>query len=112
MKTATKSPTTKRLTSTTKIDGQSQFTQEWALIQEQLLVQKAQINQSIREYPLPITACDDQFNYLLEKRSTVTQEIGQLNRLVEIDGGEKELRLALDEFVGSSQFLKNGVSSH
>jgi len=39
---------------------------------------KRSIDQEIGEYPMPVPACDAQFNYLLEQRSMLSQ---QLNRL-------------------------------
>ena len=41
------------------------------------------INDEIVNYPPPIPACDAQFNYLLEERARLTEE---LNRLRELAG--------------------------
>lgn len=77
----------------------------WEQVRSLLDDQKAQINQAIREYPLPITACDDQFNYLLEKRSKITQELGRFNRLYDgyasVAKGTKEL----EDFIEASDFI-------
>ncbi|MBV7335998.1 hypothetical protein KFU94_48735 [Chloroflexi bacterium TSY] len=77
----------------------------WHEVREYLVNQKKQILQDIRDYPPPIPACDEQYNYLLEKRTTITREINQLTRLCE-DGFEETKGLALlREFVSSSLFI-------
>ncbi|MEZ4663817.1 MAG: hypothetical protein R2911_40300 [Caldilineaceae bacterium] len=48
-----------------------------------LLRQKDQIYAEIRAYPFPIPACDAQYNYLLEKRDLVSQELQQLDALTD-----------------------------
>lgn len=78
---------------------------QWRQIQSALLDQKAEINRAIREYPLPITACDEQFNLLLEKRSAITRELGRFNRLCGERTNEMIDQAALDEFIQSSLFL-------
>ena len=42
------------------------------------------INDKIGNYPSPITGCDEQFNYLLGKRSKLKKRIGELSENPEI----------------------------
>jgi hypothetical protein len=43
--------------------------------------ERERIYAEIHDYPPPIPACDVQFNYLIEKRTLVTQEIRKLRAL-------------------------------
>jgi hypothetical protein len=51
---------------------------------EQFLRQhRRRINDEIGRYPAPITACDAQFNHLLERRRRISHEIQCLNELMQ-----------------------------
>lgn len=45
-------------------------------IRRHLEDERRRINEEIRNYPTPITACDAQFNYLLEQQKEIVQELG------------------------------------
>ncbi|MEM7127153.1 MAG: hypothetical protein AAF702_12550 [Chloroflexota bacterium] len=80
------------------------------VIRQKLATQKDEINQTIREYPRPITACDEQFNLLLEKRVSITQEIIRLERIIgqvasENNSSDEVDSEQLKAFVASSAFL-------
>ena len=51
---------------------------EWEAHRCRLQAEKARIQQEISSYPTPIAGCDEQFNHLLERRSQVRRELGQL----------------------------------
>jgi hypothetical protein len=42
--------------------------------------QKERIYEEIHDYPRPIAACDLQFNYLLEERARVAEELARMQR--------------------------------
>jgi hypothetical protein len=42
---------------------------------DELRVRMAAIMDEIRHYPTPIAGCDDQFNYLCEKREAIAHQI-------------------------------------
>ena len=44
-------------------------------IRNQLEQQRVRIQEEIANYPPPITACDAQFNHLLEQRSRIAREL-------------------------------------
>ena len=44
-------------------------------LQEELI----ELNEEIGNYPSPITGCDEQFNYLLKKRSEMEKKIRELS---------------------------------
>jgi len=67
-----------------------------------LEVQKQRLFEEIRHYPSPITACDQQFNYLLEQQTQVAGELQRLRGLFhELPADGSALRL-IAEFVRSS----------
>ena len=51
-------------------------------IQQRLETEKHRIAEEISYYPPPIPVCDDQFNSLLEARSTILQEVGQVRGML------------------------------
>ena len=47
--------------------------------EEELKQELEMVNTEIGNYPSPITGCDEQFNYLLEKRSEMERRIKELS---------------------------------
>src|SRR5262249_8861526 len=47
----------------------------WAQLREQLEIRRQRIYTEIRAYPTPIPACDAQFNYLLEQRCLLAEDV-------------------------------------
>ena len=43
-----------------------------------------ELNEEIGNYPSPITGCDEQFNYLLERRTELEKRIRELSEKPEI----------------------------
>ena len=52
----------------------------WRSIQDHLEARQARIVEAIRDYPPPITACDAQFDHLLEQRGGISRELKRLER--------------------------------
>lgn len=50
-------------------------------VREQLEQEKRRVCAEIDDYPHPIPACDAQFNYLLEERAQIFQELSRLDAL-------------------------------
>jgi len=50
----------------------------FALIRTHIEVHKTRITNEIRSYPMPIPACDAQYNFLLEERGRINRELQQL----------------------------------
>ena len=48
---------------------------------EYLDAKRIRMVEEIRAYPSPITACDAQFNYLLEQRTKLSHELDRLHRI-------------------------------
>lgn len=55
------------------------------LIRSHLENEKHRLDAEIKNYPTPIPACDAQFNYLLEERAKIAEEIRRLEQTRRID---------------------------
>ncbi len=75
------------------------------MIEGYLQAEKSQINDEIRSYPSPIPACDAQFNYLLEKRNLVAEELARLHAIGEEARSNARQTDALGDFVAASSIL-------
>lgn len=83
----------------------------WLEIRTQLEKKKKQIYDEIVAYPPPIPACDAQFNYLLEERARLTQE---LSRVLEISGKGATMAdnlILLREFIASCADIDEAVKA-
>ncbi len=76
-------------------------------IQNHLEKEKQRIFDEILYYPPPIPACDVQFNFLLEDRSNITQELRRVREISERGASDFEQLKSLREFVESSQYFDN-----
>ena len=57
----------------------------WRAMTEHLETNKRTLLEEIKHYPRPITACDAQFNYLLEVRLQLSRDIRQVRVMAEMD---------------------------
>ena len=76
----------------------------WEAIRLHLENQRARVNDEIRKYPTPITACDAQFNYLLEERVKLAEELDRLKVARQSPTRRAHLE-SLGEFIASSNFI-------
>jgi hypothetical protein len=70
--------------------------QEWDGLRQRLEALAASVAAEIRAYPQPITACDAQFNHLLELRRLVPQELQRL------EAAAGDPAITLEDFIASS----------
>lgn len=77
----------------------------WKEIRGYLAPQREQVYAAIHSYPPPIPACDVQFNYLLEERSRLAQELSRLNTLTKQNLPWREQLQLADEFICISTCL-------
>ena len=54
----------------------------WQTIRAQFETQRRALYDEIRNYPTPIAACDQQFNFLLEERGRIIQELRRLDETI------------------------------
>lgn len=77
----------------------------WNQIRAQLEMEKARIYEAIGTYPPPIAACDQQFNFLLEERTRVSQELDRLNEAAAASFTIEDSIKRMDEFIRSSWYV-------
>lgn len=85
----------------------------WDEVEAALIDVRASVYSEIRAYPKPITACDAQYNYLLEQRAEVGQLLARLQRAGtgEQTDGEKEkpvreMAQAISAFLATSSMIE------
>lgn len=61
----------------------SQHQDAWAAIIDALSDELSDVQRHIRNYPMPIPACDEQFNSLLERREELSRELARARELSE-----------------------------
>jgi hypothetical protein len=77
----------------------------WNQIRTQLENEKDRIYQALANYPPPIAACDQQFNYLLEEQTQISREFVRLNEAMRASLMTKDAIRLMDEFIRSSSYL-------
>lgn len=82
----------------------------WRQIQRHLQDEKVRLFQEIRSYPPPITACDAQFNGLLEERATVLRILGEVAGMGKQGGSRSEQIELLGALLSSSPHLKGELA--
>lgn len=92
-------PTADRAAETTAIH------ERWQQVKTHLEAQQEAICNEIYSYPPPIPACDEQYNYLLERRTQVKRELRRLDALLPPTTAPDEWAAALEKFVHASSFL-------
>lgn len=80
----------------------------WQEIEEILEAKKARLYQEIVEYPLPIPACDAQYNYLLEQRALLSQELRQARDRAGKIRTDTDALQQIHEFIAASAFIDAG----
>lgn len=81
------------------------FASDWERARQHLERLKAGIGGQIHTYPAPIPACDAQFNYLLEQRDKITDELNRLAAAMRESLEQGEGGQAIAEFIASSEFI-------
>jgi hypothetical protein len=81
----------------------------WNRIREHLETKRAQILEDIVKYPPPIPACDQHYNYLLEQRVHISQELRRLNTLLQDRSTSQDEFKLLDAFLTASAFIQDEV---
>jgi hypothetical protein len=76
-------------------------------IWEHLETKRAQILEDIINYPPPIPACDQHYNYLLEQRVNIAQALRQLNTLCQDHSASQDKVKLLDAFLTASAYFQD-----
>ncbi|MCB9078729.1 MAG: hypothetical protein H6631_14100 [Anaerolineaceae bacterium] len=78
----------------------------WNKLRTELEQEKARLYQQIGHYPPPIAACDQQFNYLLDKQAKILQALARLSEAESDSLTAADPLKVVDEFMGSSAYLE------
>ncbi len=81
-----------------------------AEIQLHLEAYKLRIATEIRQYPMPIPGCDAQYNFLLDQRAGVNQELKQLEALSKRTLTAHERTESVCDFINASEHIQSGKS--
>ncbi len=84
----------------------------WQIIREELDATRHQIHEAVLNYPPPIPACDQHFNYLLEQRTGVAQELRRQKALAEESLTSHAPAKALGEFVASAIYISDATKQN
>jgi regulator of replication initiation timing len=81
----------------------------WGRIERHLDAEYDRVNGEIKRYPRPIPACDLQFNYLLEQRSRLAQELERLREAAGESFQAAAPKKLIEEFLRSSTSITDEV---
>jgi hypothetical protein len=83
----------------------------WTALEEHLESARRSILAEIRNYPPPIAACDQQFNYLLEQRDQIARELSRLASIRRDNSRDTDVE-ALLEFINASDCIGGELKAH
>ena len=78
-------------------------------IKSNLEQEKDRIYEEIRNYPRPIPACDQQFNFLLEERTRIARELQRLDEAFQPGLTGSDALARIEEFIGASSSLDDAA---
>jgi hypothetical protein len=79
----------------------------WTKISSHLENEQERVYEEIKNYPRPIPACDVQFNYLLEQRAKIAQELDRMYEASEESLRSGDAIKLVEEFIRSSSCLNS-----
>ena len=77
----------------------------WTEIANCLEKQKTRVYEEIRNYPTPITACDQQFNFLLDEQTKIRGELTRMRRVINDCSARSDAIEMINEFIKSSDCI-------
>jgi hypothetical protein len=84
----------------------------WQELRSHLDDKRNVIYEEIKHYPPPIPACDQQFNYLLEQRIQIHQELRRVKTILKQSLAPDDTVKKMEEFMQSSAFVDAEVKHH
>lgn len=83
----------------------------WQRIRAHLESERDRLSWEIREYPTPIPRCDAQFNYLLEQRERIAQQLQRIDALAASAAPIERAEAVIDESSYLSEAAKRELRS-
>jgi hypothetical protein len=84
----------------------------WTELEDHLESARRSILAEIRNYPPPIAACDQQFNYLLEQRDRIAGELSRLASICRENSARETDVKALTDFINASDCIAHELKAH
>jgi hypothetical protein len=84
----------------------------WTELEHHLENTRRSILAEIRNYPPPIAACDQQFNYLLEQRDRIAGELSRLASIRRDNSTKKTDVKAVIDFITASDCIPHELKEH
>jgi hypothetical protein len=84
----------------------------WTELEDNLENARRSILAEIRNYPPPIAACDQQFNYLLEQRDRIVAELSRLASIRRGNSARETDVTALIDFINTSDCIAHELKGH
>lgn len=81
-------------------------------VEARLWQERERIYAEIHAYPPPIPACDAQFNYLIEKRAAVAQELSKVRSIDWRPDNPRQAVAVLRQIVKSSEILNTSAKAY
>ena len=78
----------------------------WTRIRALLKSKWDRVQEQIRQYPMPIPACDADFNFLLAERERLSEELNRLDRARE-HAAPDDAAGAIENFLRTSRLLSD-----
>jgi len=82
----------------------------WAKIRAHLERQRDLNYEQIKNYPMPIPGCDQQYNYLLEQRTSISRELTRLHDAINADRHAADRVELITDFIQSSSHVDAGIA--
>lgn len=88
----------------------------WLEIKTYLEEKKNLINEEIIHYPPPIPACDAQFNYLLEERARLAEQLNRLEDICRHEANDHETNdsdslQSIQDFIESCAYIDHSLKT-
>ncbi len=93
----------------TQSDGQHAIDSACKVIRQALERAKADVYAQIRNYPPPITACDEQFDLLIESRDRIVRSLHGVDELVAACSKHPDPAALIADFVAASPDVEDCV---
>ncbi|MGE5523175.1 MAG: hypothetical protein ACM3SS_05620 [Rhodospirillaceae bacterium] len=74
---------------------------KWQALRDALDAERLRVQQEISAYPPPVPACDAYFNFLLEQRALLSDELRRLDEAMTESAASSDPQAVLDAFVES-----------
>lgn len=80
------------------------------MIRRHLVQRKDQVYEEITNYPVPIPACDQQYNHLLEQRTRIDRALTELDQAIHDSLTAKDPAAQIARYIESSRCIEADIA--